>query len=154
MKQRNLFAKPVSSSPKPDPKKSAPRSESRKKVDANWMFSQPYVEKSKLTNPDDIRVYELIQRRRLQLLVWSRLYYELDASVVPDSTFNEKGRELADLQAKYPEISKMVIYAKEFEDWDGSTGYHLPLRDPWVCSKANQILRIHDRRNEDGKFQG
>ena len=147
MKQRSLFSKPKSESPKPVSNKPVPRSESKKKVETNWVFTQPFIEKSKLTDPDEIKVYELIQRRRLQLLVWSRLYYELDVSVVPDSEFNAKGRELAELQSKYPEISKMVAYAEEFEDWDGSTGYHLPLRDPWVCSKAAQILRIHDRRN-------
>lgn len=147
MKQRNLFSKPVSPSPKPAPSKPIPRPETRKNVDKNWLFTQPFIEKSKLTDPGDIEVYELIQRRRLQLLIWSRLYYEMDESLVSDREFNEKGRELADLQKKYPEISKMVAYADEFEDWDGSTGYHLPLRDPWVCSKANQILRIHDRRS-------
>lgn len=147
MKQRNLFSKPVSSSPKPAPKKPVLTSETKKRVDTNPRFTQPFVEKSKLTDPEDIKIYELIQRRRLQLLVWSRLYYEMDESVVDDHTFNEKAQELADLQQKYPEISKIVAYAEEFEDWDGSTGYHLPLRDPWVCSKANQILRNHNRRN-------
>lgn len=147
MKQRSLFSKPVSESPKPVPKKPAPRSESRKSVETNPRFTQPLLEKQKLSNPEDIKVYELIFRRRLQLLIWSRLYYELDVSVVEDSEFNAKGRELAELQKTYPEISKMVAYAEEFEDWDGSTGYHLPLRDPWVCSKAEQILKIYNRRN-------
>ena len=147
MKQRNLFSKPVSSSPKPAPKKPVQTSETKRRVDTNPRFTQPFVEKSKLTEPEAIKIYELIQRRRLQLLVWSRLYYEMDESVVDDHTFNEKAQELADLQQKYPEISKIVAYAEEFEDWDGSTGYHLPLRDPWVCSKANQILRNHNRRN-------
>lgn len=147
MKQRNLFSKPVSSPPKPEKKKVAPRPEIRNNVRDNPVFTKPFAEKAKLTDPEDIKVYELIQRRRLQLLVWSRLYYELDESVVDDHTFNMKAQELAYLQQKYPEISKIVAYAEEFEDWDGSTGYHLPLRDPWVCSKADQILRIHHRRN-------
>ena len=146
MKQRSLFSKPKSESPKPVTNKPVPRSEKKKSVEINPRFTQPFLEKSKLTNPDDIKVYELIQRRRLQLLIWSRLYYEMDVTVVSDHEFNVKGLELAELQKKYPEISKMVAYAEEFEDWDGSTGYHLPLRDPWVVSKANQILKIHDRR--------
>lgn len=146
MKQRSLFSKPKSESPKPEPKKQVTRSESKKNVENNPRFTQPFLEKSKLTNPDDIKVYEDIQRHRLQLLIWSRLYYEMDISIVTDQVFDRVGHELVDLQAKYPEISKKVAYAEEFEDWDASTGFHLPVRDPWVVFKAQQILKLNNRR--------
>lgn len=150
MKQRSLFSKPKSESPKPVPKKPVPRSESRRIVEHNPRFTQPLLEKAKLTNPDEIKAYEAIQRHRLQLLIWSRLYYEKDISVVPDCDFDRVGHELVELQAKYPQISKIVAYAEEFEDWDASTGYHLPIRDPWVVRKAEQILKLSNRRNDYG----
>lgn len=49
-------------------------------------------------------------------------------------------RELVALQEQYPEISKQVDFYKVFEDWDGSSGAFLPLKDPWVVSKANYLI--------------
>lgn len=155
MKQRSLFSKPKTEPPKPKPvhKKPATRSECNVKVEKNDRFTQPFLEKMKLKNPDDIKVYEDIQRHRLQLLLWSKLYYDMDTTIVEDRVFDKVGKELVQLQAQYPEISKIVAYAEEFEDWDASTGFHLPLQDPWVCWKANQLLN-KDRRNGNGKRTG
>lgn len=147
MKQRSLFSKPKSDPPKqPQPEKKV-RSEVKKKVEAkNDRFTQPFLEKMKLTDPEEIRIYELIQRRRLQILVWSKMYYDLDVSIVSDREFDNAGKELVKLQHDYPHISKIVAYAEEFADWDGNTGFHLPLRDPWVCWKTEQILKSNNRR--------
>lgn len=147
MKQRSLFSKPKQEPPKPKsvPKNfmNPPESEVSEKNDR---FTQPFLEKMKLKNPDDIKVYEDIQRHRLQLLIWSKMYYDLDTSVVEDKVFDKVGKELVILQRDYPEISKMVAYYEEFKDWDASTGFHLPLKDPWVCWKAQQLLG-QKRRN-------
>ena len=155
MKQRSLFSKPKAEPPKPKPvqKKPVVRSEGNVKVEKNDRFTQPFLEKMKLKNPDDIKIYEDIQRHRLQLLIWSKLYYDMDTTIVEDRVFDKVGKELVQLQAQYPEISKIVAYAEEFEDWDASTGFHLPLQDPWVCWKANRILN-KDRRSGNGKRTG
>lgn len=154
MKQRSLFSKPKSKDlpPKPvsKPAQSKPVTRPTYKnnpVEKNERFTQPFLEKAKLTNPDDIEIYDKIQRNRLRILVWSRMYYRMSTQIVDDRVFDRVGAELVELQAKYPEISKIVAYAEEFEDWDASTGFHLPLDDPWVCHKANQILGCRpDRR--------
>lgn len=147
MKQRSLFSKPKSDPPKPAQPAKKVRSEVKKRVeDKNDRFTQPFLEKMKLTDPEDIRIYELIQRRRLQILVWSRMYYELDTSVVTDREFDKVGHELVKLQHDYPHISKIVAYAEEFADWDASTGFNLPLQDPWVCWKTEQLLKSSNRR--------
>lgn len=99
-----------------------------------------------LTSEDDRAIAELIKRRRLQMLVHSCIYYELNANVISDHTFDEWGKELAKLQNDYPHISKQVIWYKEFIGWDGSTGAFLPLRHPWVMGTALYILRIHNKR--------
>ena len=147
MKQRSLFSKPKQEPPKP---KSVPKNFMNPPVsevgEKNDRFTQPFLEKMKLKNPDDIKVYEDIQRHRLQLLIWSKLYYDMDTSIVEDRVFDKVGKELVILQRDYPEISKMVAYYEEFKDWDASTGFHLPLKDPWVCWKAQQLLGQKQKR--------
>jgi len=53
---------------------------------------------------------ELITRRTKQLIVHSYLYYRLNESKIPDSTFDHWCDELVKLQAKYPEIAKKNPY--------------------------------------------
>lgn len=151
MKQRNLFSKPKSDTQKSNQvsENNVSRSNCSKYV-VNERFTQSFRLKSTLTKSEDIKIYEEIQRHRLQILVWSKLYYDMDTSVVSDNTFDQVGKELVRLQAEYPEISRMVAYADEFENWSGNTGFDLPLQDIWVCTKARQILDI-DRRRRNGK---
>ena len=143
MKQRNLFSKPKVEPPvsKPAKSKTEVRAEVKYAGGKNDRFMQPFLEKQKLKDPDDIKIYEDIQRHRLQLLIWSKMYYDMNTTIVEDRVFDKVGKELVQLQSQYPEISKIVAYAEEFEDWDATTGFHLPLDDPWVCWKAKQLLR-------------
>lgn len=145
MKQRSLFSKPKLEPLKPK-SKSENRQVCRTEDITNDEFTQPFIEKSRLKNPEDIKIYELIQRHRLRLLIWSKMYYDLDVSMVEDSVFDKIGKELVILQKDYPEISKIVAYYEAFKDWDASTGFRLPLKDPWVCSKALQILEQRRRK--------
>lgn len=88
------------------------------------------------------KICDLIQRRRLQLLVHSCIYYEMDRNIIPDKTWDKWARELVELQSKYPEESESVIWYDAFKDWDASTGAFLPLKDTWVVSKAKYLLKI------------
>ena len=88
----------------------------------------------------DAEVYNLIQRRRLQLLVSSCIYYEMDNNLVSDRQYDLWGKELAQLQKDYPDISENVIWTDAFKGWDGTTGFHLPIKDPWVIRKARQLM--------------
>ena len=92
-------------------------------------------------NNKEAKIYELIQQRRLQLLVHSRIYYVLNNNIISDKQFDEFAKELVKLQKDYPQISKDVIFYDAFKNWDGTTGFDLPLEDPWVVQKANQLLR-------------
>ena len=87
-----------------------------------------------------------IQRLRLNMLVHSRLYYKDGITIMPDQDFDKMAYMLRDLQKKYPRESRIIVYYEAFKDWDGTTGYHLPLTDPWVVRKAEKILDIHRRR--------
>ena len=93
---------------------------------------------------DDLKIAERIQKLRLQMLVHSYIYYRMDQNILSDYEWSSRGVELARLQNAHPKIAKKVEWAKEFADWDGSSGAALPLDNPWVKGKAEQIVKIHD----------
>lgn len=95
---------------------------------------------------DEVR--SLILRRRLQVLVHSCIYYELNENIVADRTWSTWAQELVKLQKKYPQIAKRVDYAQEFQDFDGSTGFNLPTRNPEIMNKALYLLKICKGEND------
>ncbi len=97
------------------------------------------IKETKLT-PKETKIKELIQRRRLQLLVHSCIYYRLNQNIISDTTFDMWSKELVELQNKYPKISKLVYYYEDFKDFDGSSGFDLPYAEPWILKKAQQLL--------------
>ena len=66
----------------------------------------------------------------------------MNTNLITDKQFDEWGRELVQLQRNNPDIAKRVCFAEAFKDWDASTGAFLPLQDPWVTRKAQQLLNI------------
>lgn len=76
------------------------------------------------------------------MLIHSCLYYELNESIISDHQWQAWADELAELQRQHPDKCVIGFYDEEFKDWDGSSGYHLPLRDPWVYGKAQQIAAL------------
>lgn len=90
---------------------------------------------------DDLRIAELIQQRRLQILVHSCLYYEMNITKIDDVIWDRWARELRALQEQYPDIAKQVIWYDAFKDWDASTGAFLPIKDSWVMRKALQLSK-------------
>lgn len=90
---------------------------------------------------DEIR--SLILRRRLQILVHSCIYYVYNDNIIPDDLWSKWAKELSQLQEQYPNIASRVDYANEFIGFDGSTGYHLPTRNPEIMSKAQYLLKLH-----------
>lgn len=105
--------------------------------------NNPFIQEGMFT-ASELPIAELIQRRRLQMLIHSYIYYELNDNLISDSQFDAWGRELAKLQREHPDIASRVCYAEAFKDWDGTTGFHLP-RDAWVVRKAHQLISINHR---------
>lgn len=93
-------------------------------------------------------VKELINRRRRQVLVHSFLYYRLDTSIISDHVYDQWSKELAELQEKFPEEAKECVFHDDFKDFDGSSGFDLPLGDPWVHNSAMRVLRIHKNKKQ------
>jgi hypothetical protein len=69
----------------------------------------------------------------------------MDDSVIDDHTWQRWADELSELQNEYPQHCKIGFFDKEFVGWDGTSGYHLPLRNPWVRNKAAQILSYNEK---------
>lgn len=91
---------------------------------------------------EELQIAEKIQQRRLQMLVHSRLYYIDNQNIISDYKWSEWAQELRQLQDNNPKIAKKVQWAKEFENWDGSSGTFLPLDNEWVRGKSKFVARI------------
>lgn len=85
-------------------------------------------------------VAEIIQRRRLQVLVHSLLYYELDTNLVTDQQWTAWAKELAQLQLQHPERARSGLYAEAFQGFEGASGFNLPFRDVRIVRIARDLL--------------
>lgn len=92
---------------------------------------------------EDIKA--LIKQRRRQLTVHAFGYYRLNDNIVSDYTYDKWSNELVELQSKHPDIAREVELHEYFEDFDGSTGFHLPTHLPWVADSWYKIKRYHER---------
>lgn len=90
---------------------------------------------------DDLVIAEKIQQRRLQILVHSCIYYELNGNSISDRDWDRFAKELVELQHKYPDIANKVVWAGAFRKFDGTTGFDLPMKDEWVMMKAQQLCK-------------
>jgi hypothetical protein len=95
-----------------------------------------------LFSGEELKIAEKIQQRRLQMLVHSYIYYDLNNNIVSDSQWAEWAVELKNLQEQYPEIEQRVPYRQGFEDWDASSGAFLPYRSPDIIANACYLMKI------------
>jgi hypothetical protein len=86
--------------------------------------------------PED--TFELIIRRRRQMLVHSYIYYYLDDNVVTDHRWMSWAQELDRLQREHGKV--FAFYDWAFRDWDGSSGFQLPSTDPDIHRVAERLL--------------
>lgn len=68
-----------------------------------------------------------IKHLRSLMLVHSYMYYYIDNPIVTDDQWQQWANELRDVQSVF--IHNINWYDEVFADWDGSTGYHLPVDD-------------------------
>jgi hypothetical protein len=91
---------------------------------------------------EELKIAEKIQQRRYQMLVHSYIYYEMNQNIVTDSQWSKWAVELAELQNKYPNIANTVVYANDFENWDGSSGAFFDYTNkPNIVTTAQALLR-------------
>lgn len=115
-----------------------------------WTGAREVFAQSDKNGDDDTiieqTIKEQIEQRRRQILVHGVLYYRFDTNIIDDHTYDKWSKELADLQQDYPEEAKQASYAKEFADFDGSTGFHLPHTYPETVSMAFRLINYHKSR--------
>lgn len=111
--------------------------------------------KKKTVNKEEIRVEfsqeELnimseIKRLRLCVLIHSIIYYRLNTSIISDFQYDKFAKKLKALQDKYPRLSMGVReYRKDFEGWDGCSGFKLPLGDIWAYNMAQWLVKEFEK---------
>ena len=84
------------------------------------------------------KLSEKIRQRRIQMLVHSYLYYEMDENVIDDHKWQQWADELVELQKQKMEIG---FYDEAFRDWTGASGAFLPF-DKWVKDRAKKTVAI------------
>lgn len=89
---------------------------------------------------EELKIAEKIQQRRLQMLVHSYIYYDLNDNIISDNDWSKWAEELQQLQNKYPNIADAVPYGDGFENWDASTGAFLPYRCEKIVNIAHKLL--------------
>ena len=102
----------------------------------------------KIFEGEQLKIAEKIQQRRLQILIHSCIYYEMNQNIISDKKWDEWAKELKKLQEDYPDISRQVMWYPDFKDWDASTGAFLPLKDEWVVKKAKWLLNPEIKKLE------
>ena len=93
----------------------------------------------------DQNVIQRIEYLRKKLLVHSIIYYRLNESIIPDTKWAEWALELENLVRDHPEEDQNSFLAKEFQDFDHSTGYNLPLEIPWAVAVAMNLV-LYDQK--------
>lgn len=83
-------------------------------------------------------------------LVHSIIYYRLDENLISDEKWAEWALELEQLTKEYPHIAQNAFLAKEFKDFDHSTGYNLPLETPWAVKKAMDLMEYYKKPGRKG----
>lgn len=93
-------------------------------------------------------VAELIDNIRWFVAVHSCIYYDHGDKVCPDTIWDKKAKELADLQEAFG-AEAGTWKNKAFEDFSGDTGYHLP-RTKEVKEAAMSAIEKYNQENEEG----
>lgn len=63
----------------------------------------------------------------------------MGVSIIPDSTFDRWAKELVRLNKEHPDLAIKGEWWLEFKDFDGTTGFHLPLDNHWVVRQAERL---------------
>lgn len=86
-----------------------------------------------------------IRRLRAILLVHSYFYYVKDDPKISDDEWQEAANRLRDIQKENPDCCRIDFFDRHFSNWTGDTGFHLPMKDPWVIGKSEYLLKIWDK---------
>lgn len=75
--------------------------------------------------PDDWSMLEKINYLQKMILVNSALYYKYNTTALSDFAYDEISKQLVKYMEEYPISKRISTYAYVFDDYDGTTGFHL-----------------------------
>ena len=81
------------------------------------------------------------------MLVHSYIYYVMDTNIISDDKWQDWANELVELQNmwfRFKAPKTVGFYDDVFQDWNGSTGMHLP-KDEWIQKKAKKLVLANKR---------
>jgi len=104
------------------------------------------VEKKRIILKEEQSIANEIKRLRKIILVHSVIYYRMNTNIISDIQYDKFAKKLQKLQNENPLISKKVEeFYEEFKNWDGCSGFNLPLGDVWANNKASYLLSIQGK---------
>lgn len=87
-----------------------------------------------------------IRRLRSAVTVNAGLYYDNDAPMITDAQWDELAYKLVDLQKRYQWLLPYIDFFDDyFNDFDGSTGMHLPYRDAYFMGIMKVLTVSKDK---------
>lgn len=104
------------------------------------------ITKKDSISKEEQSIADEIKRLRKVVLVHSVIYYRMNTNIISDIQYDKFAKKLQKLQNQYPLISQKIkeLY-NEFKDWDGCSGFNLPLGDVWANNKASYLLSIEGK---------
>lgn len=73
----------------------------------------------------DWTMLDKIDYLQKMILVNSALYYKYDTNALSDHEYDSISEQLVQYMNEYPISKRISKYAYVFDDYDGTTGYHL-----------------------------
>lgn len=93
-----------------------------------------------------------IKALRLQIMIHSIIYYEMNDNIISDAEWSKRAMGLVELQKANPSVS--TVFDEAFKDFDGSTGFHLlSYADDAARGKARYLCEISRTRTGAKKCQ-
>lgn len=74
--------------------------------------------------PNNWTIEEQINFLQRRIIIWSIIYYELDANIVSDRKFDSIAKQLVKMQSEHNDVMN-TQYGYCMYDFDGTTGFDL-----------------------------
>jgi hypothetical protein len=98
----------------------------------------------------DFPIEDQINRARRNVLVHSIIYYVYNENIISDYEYDQWGKRLIYLQSRFPLESENTPFLLDiFREFSGTTsGFDLPLKDPYGDRTARWLLEQRDQRRD------
>lgn len=96
--------------------------------------------------PENWTMLEKINYLQKMILVNSALYYKYDVTAMSDYEYDSISEQLVKYMNEYPISKRISTYAYIFDNYDGTTGFHL-VNNLEPCDYYDVILSVETYLN-------